>query len=125
MGQPEPIRPTALVVEDDAMQREMISLLLEESEYDVLECESAEAGEATLQQCGSRLRLLITDVNLRGVMNGVELAHTARQSFPELRILVTSGKPTTLRLPDGAKFFAKPWRAIEILREAESARRAN
>ena len=35
MGQSKPFRATALVVEDDAMQREMLALLLEESEYDV------------------------------------------------------------------------------------------
>src|SRR6266478_2204846 len=43
MGQSKPLRATALVVEDDPMQREMICLLLEESEMDVIECESAEA----------------------------------------------------------------------------------
>ena len=46
MGQSKPFRATALIVEDDPMQREMICLLLEESEIDVIECESAEAAEA-------------------------------------------------------------------------------
>ena len=45
MGQSKPFRATALVVEDDPMQREMICLLLEESDVDVIECESAEAAE--------------------------------------------------------------------------------
>ncbi|HSZ96819.1 MAG TPA: response regulator, partial [Bradyrhizobium sp.] len=31
MGQSKPFRPTALVVEDDPIQREMIVLLLEET----------------------------------------------------------------------------------------------
>ena len=35
MGQSKPFRATALVVEDDAMQREMLALFLEESEYHV------------------------------------------------------------------------------------------
>ena len=43
MGQQKPLRATALIVEDDPMQREMICLLLEESDYDVIQCESAEA----------------------------------------------------------------------------------
>jgi len=33
MGQSKPFRATALVVEDDPMQREMICLLLEESDH--------------------------------------------------------------------------------------------
>ena len=49
MGQSKPFRATALVVEDDPMQREMISVLLEESNYDVIQCESAEAAELVLR----------------------------------------------------------------------------
>ena len=79
MGQSKPFRATALVVEDDPMQREMICLLLEESDVDVIECESAEAAELVLEQAGGSLVLLMTDVNLAGHMNGVELAHVARQ----------------------------------------------
>ena len=38
MGQSRPLRAKALVVEDDPMQREMICLLLEESDFDVIAC---------------------------------------------------------------------------------------
>jgi two-component system cell cycle response regulator CpdR len=41
MGQSKPARATALIVEDDPMQRVMICLLLEESDVNVIECESA------------------------------------------------------------------------------------
>jgi len=37
MGQSIPFRATALIVEDDFMQREMMSVLLEESNYDVIQ----------------------------------------------------------------------------------------
>jgi len=47
MGQAKPFRATALVVEDDPMQREMISLLLEESDFDVIRM--AEHRSATLR----------------------------------------------------------------------------
>ena len=50
MGQSKPFRATALIVEDDPMQRDMICLLLEESEVDVIECESAEAAELVLER---------------------------------------------------------------------------
>ena len=121
MGQPNPFRATALVVEDDAMQREMIALLLEESEYDVVQCESAEAAELVLDRMGSTLSLLMTDVNLAGRMTGAELAVIARSRHPSLDVVVTSGKPLTGRLPDGVKFWAKPWAALDVLREAELA----
>ena len=121
MGQSKPFRATALVVEDDAMQREMIALLLEESEYDVVQCESAEAAELVLDRMGSTLSLLMTDVNLAGRMSGTELAAIARSRHPSLDVVVTSGKPLNGSLPDGVKFWAKPWAALDVLREAELA----
>ena len=93
MGQSKPFRATALVVEDDPMQREMICLLLEESEVDVIECESAEAAEAVLERAGGSLVLMMTDVQLAGNMNGVELAHIARKHNPDIGVIVTSGRP--------------------------------
>lgn len=119
MGQSKPFRPTALIVEDDPMQRDMIGLLLEESDFDVIACASAEAAEIVLQRSGDRLSLMMTDVELAGYMNGVELAHIARQCNPELGVIVTSGKPLRAALPEGVKFWAKPWAPLDIIREAE------
>jgi CheY-like chemotaxis protein len=121
VGQTRPFRAIALIVEDDPSQREMISLLLEESHYDVIQCESAEAAERVLANSGGALSLMITDVNLAGSMNGVELAFIAKQRHPKLDVVVTSGRPLAGPLPDGAKFWSKPWAPLDILREAEIA----
>ncbi len=119
MGQSKPLRAIALVVEDDVMQREMTCLLLEESDFNVIECESAEAAELVLERNGGSLSLMMTDVQLAGHMNGVELAHIAKKCNPELDVIVTSGKPLRQPLPDGAKFWPKPWAPLDIIREAE------
>ena len=74
MGQSTPFRAKALVVEDDPMQREMIGLLLEESDFDVIECESAEAAELVLQRVADSLVLLMTDVDLAGHMDGLPMS---------------------------------------------------
>jgi DNA-binding response OmpR family regulator len=121
MGQSKPFRATALIVEDDAMLREMIGLLLEESDFDVIECASAEAAEVVLQRTGDSLSLMMTDVELAGQMNGVELAHIARRCNPALGVIVTSGLPLREKLPEGAKFWAKPWAPLDVIREAERA----
>jgi two-component system, cell cycle response regulator CpdR len=121
MGQAKPFRATALIVEDDLMQREMLSLLLEESGYDVIQCESAEAAELVLDESAGALCLMMTDVQLAGRMNGVELAHVAKDRNPKLDIVVTSGRPLMQPLPNGAKFWAKPWAPLDVLREAEIA----
>lgn len=119
MEQSKPLRATVLVVEDDQMQREMIGLLLEESQCDVIECESAEAAEIVLQRRGESLSLMMTDVGLAGPMNGVELAHIARRCNPALDVIVTSAKPLPQQLPDGVRFWPKPWAPLDIIRMAE------
>jgi DNA-binding NtrC family response regulator len=121
MGRSKPFRATALIVEDDAMQREMISMLLAESEYEVILCESAEEALLVLNRKGRKLSFLMTDVNLVGRMSGVELAAIAHQRHPALDVVVTSGQPLAGRLPDGVKFWSKPWAALDVLREAEQA----
>jgi len=119
MGQSKPYRATALIVEDDPMQRDMICLLLEESEIDVIECESAEAAELVLERAGGSLVLMMTDVQLAGNMNGVDLAHIARKYNPDIGVIVTSGQPLHEELPEGVRFWSKPWAPLDVIREAE------
>ena len=119
MGQSKPFRATALIVEDDQMQREMICLLLEESDVNVIECESAEAAELVLESSGGKVALMMTDVQLAGNMTGVELAHVARKYNPDIGVIVTSGRPLPQELPAGMQFWAKPWAPLDVIREAE------
>jgi DNA-binding NtrC family response regulator len=114
-------RAIALVVEDDPNQRQLLAALLEESEMRVLECESAEAAMCLLDRVGVDVCLLVTDVNLAGVMSGAFLAAHAKQCFPDMNVIVTSGQSRPQYLPEDMKFMPKPWRAIDVLREAERA----
>ena len=116
----KPVKPTALVVEDDADQRELVCALLEECEMAVISCESAESAEAVLERVGGDLSMIFTDINLAGHMSGTELAEIAKDRFPDMTVIVTSGSHAPA-LPAGAMFMQKPWRALDILREAERA----
>ncbi len=107
MGQAKPFRATALVVEDDPMQREMICLLLEESHFDVIECESAEAAALVLQRIAGKIALVMTDVSLAGTMDGVTLAIVAKRCDPTLDVIVTSGSPPPRPLPQGVAILVK------------------
>ena len=69
------------------MQREMLCVLLEECNYDIIQCESAEAAERVLQETARWLALMVTDVELAGNMNGVELAYIAKRYDPALDVL--------------------------------------
>jgi DNA-binding NtrC family response regulator len=118
MGQA--FKPIALVVEDDELQRSLVSALFEESDMRVIECESAEAALLVLDKVGCDVTVLFTDVNLAGTQSGAELADIAKARFPDLTVLVTSGHKRP-DLPDDATFLPKPWRALDLLRYAERA----
>lgn len=119
MGQA--FKPIALVVENDELQRSLIVTLLEESDMKVIQCESAEAAVLILNQSGDHVSMVFTDVELAGLMDGIELAAIAKARFPELHVIVTSGAPRLRRLPDGTTFMAKPWSPIDVLIEAQKS----
>jgi hypothetical protein len=64
MGQAQPKRRTALVVEDDAELRSLTAALLEEEQLDTIECESAEAALAVLLIGGQDIAMIFADVRL-------------------------------------------------------------
>src|ERR1700709_709889 len=101
-------RPIALVVEDDFLQRDSAALLLEQTEMDVFQCESAEAAELVLQKVGGAICFMLTEVNLAGSMTGTELAGLAASRYPKIKIVVTSGNNAP-PLPSGTIFLQKPW----------------
>ena len=119
MGQASPLKPIALVVEDDVLQRELLRILLEESKMEVIMCESAEGALYELAKMGGRVSMMFTDVNLAGKIDGIELAHFAAQCYPRIHVIVTSGNALTKTLPDGVTFIPKPWLPLDVLREAE------
>jgi CheY-like chemotaxis protein len=122
MEQAQTYKRLALVVEDDPVQRETIVTLLQESDMDVIQCESGEAAEMVLEHVGGCLTTLLTDVSLAGSMDGIELAQIAHERYPALRIVVISATPRVSRLPDGTSFISKPWSPLELLRQTQMTR---
>ena len=123
MGQASPDCPVALVVEDDDAVRNLAAAVLEETDLDVITCESAEAAISVLERPGMNVALLFADVRLPGAMDGIALASTVGRRWPETRGVVTSGYDAQAdgRLPQQAVFMQKPWRALDVLVQAERA----
>lgn len=124
MGEAQPFRQFALVVEDDADQRALTAALLQESGLETVECESAEAALATMLLRGREVCLVFADVRLSGVMDGVDLAHELKLRWPSLTVVLTSGSagPWLGHLPPGVEYLPKPWRPLNLLNAAERAR---
>jgi CheY-like chemotaxis protein len=121
MGESNRAAPLALVVEDHAEIRQLAAALFEESEFSVIECESAEAAVSVMQSLGARTALIFIDVRLPGMIDGIDLARVVRTHWPHVEVIVTSGDPgdRLAHLPDGATYMPKPWRALDVLIAAE------
>jgi CheY-like chemotaxis protein len=54
---------------------------------------------------------VFTDVQMPGSMDGLRLAHAVRDRWPPVELIVTSGRTQipAKDLPDGGRFFAKPY----------------
>jgi DNA-binding NtrC family response regulator len=117
-------RRIALIVEDDAELRWLTATLLEESELDIIECESAEAALATMLIRGKDVSMIFADIRLPGVMDGVDLAREVKMRWPHLTVVVTSGNPGERleHLPPSVIYMPKPWRPLNVLMVAERAR---
>ena len=98
----------ALLVEDDPDVRSLAATLIEETDLDVVEEDSAEAALAFLKANARSVALLFADIRLRR-MDGVELARIVKRDWPWIRVLVTSGNPGDRLgdLPRGAKYMQK------------------
>ena len=118
----------ALIVEDDAEVRGLAAALLEETDLQVIEASSAEEALDYLRHHAEEVAFLFADVRLPCLMNGVDLARTVRLKWPWVRTVLTSGQPladASDDMPRDVRFMPKPWRALEVLMEAERAAQAS
>jgi len=81
---------TVLVIDDEEPIRMLISDVLEEAGYRVLEASDGATGLKILQS-ERHVDLLITDVGLPGGFNGRQVADAARQTRPDLKVLFVTG----------------------------------
>jgi len=119
-------RPLALVVEADREERALVSTLLEESEMQVIECDSAEAALAVVERKGHQMAMVFTDVGLAGRMDGVALAQRLDAHHPDMPVVMISAERNRRidDLPENVVYLASPWRPLDVLIVAERARRA-
>jgi CheY-like chemotaxis protein len=109
-GHTTPQRPVVLLVEDEPFVRMATADALEDAGFEVIETANARAAQDVLHH-RTDIRVLFTDVNMPGPMNGLELAALVRSRWPHISVVITSGhlKPGQDTLPQEAVFIAKPY----------------
>lgn len=81
---------------------------------------AANADEAIgILEARADIRLVFTDVEMPGTIDGVKLAHYIRERWPPIHLIVASGKLILeeSQLPAGSRFFAKPYDENTIIEE--------
>jgi DNA-binding response OmpR family regulator len=105
-----------LIVEDEFLIRETLAEALADDGFDVVQAGSADDALAVIAgQMG--IALLLTDLQLPGSMDGMQLARTLRRSMPELAVIFVSGRPDRLAklgMSPRDAIIAKPYRPSEI-----------
>ena len=104
-------QPTVLLVEDEPLVRATQVDILQEAGFWVLEAHDAdEAFEILKRRVG--VRVVLTDVDMPGSLDGFEFSRLVAQGWPEVGVLVISGKafPEEGDLPLSAVSLPKPVR---------------
>lgn len=109
-------RPTVLVVDDEPMIRMFVADILTDAGYAVIEAGSTDAAIDIIED-EANLKAVVTDINMPGGADGIELARRIARSHPDVRVLVVSGRmrPATYTLPEGSGFLGKPFSDQQLL----------
>ena len=105
-----------LVVEDDFLSRLHAINLVEDAGY--LAVEASNADEAiSILEARKDIRIVFTDIDMPGSMDGLKLAHAIRKRWPPIELILTSGHfdISDDDLPERGRFFPKPYRDEEII----------
>ena len=107
-----------LVVEDETINREIMAEALVDAGFRVDEADSADEALRLLGQDG--YQLLVTDIHMRGMMDGIGLAQEAHSSYPKMPIVFVTGRPDVLNRLRGSGIpgmsLAKPFGLEELVR---------
>jgi CheY-like chemotaxis protein len=110
-------RIAVLVVEDEPLILLDIADQLQREGFRVYEAMNADRA-IELLMTHSDIRIVFTDIDMPGSMDGLKLAAAVRNRWPPVKIIVTSGARIVeiTDMPDGSVFFSKPYNHLMVLR---------
>ena len=105
-----------LVVDDEALIRMTTVDIVEDAGYCALEAGNADQAIIMLERW-PEIAAVLTDVNMPGSMDGLQLSRLIRDRWPLIGLVVTSGRFLTkaMQMPAGVHFIAKPYTPDEII----------
>lgn len=113
-GHGPPQTAKIVVAEDDVLMRLMLADVLRYEGFQVFEAAGAHEAISILQ-CTPDVDVVISDMRMRGIQDGLSLARYARAHCPDVSlVLASSDIPSSLDTTFDA-FFVKPFSPREIV----------
>jgi DNA-binding NtrC family response regulator len=108
-----------LIVDDEALIRSFVRDILEDEGYEVKE--AGDVHEALMLLENDGISAVLTDIELPGGLDGLDLARMIRVMWPSMALIVTSGRtlPRPSDLPPHTSLLTKPFspdRLVSIVR---------
>ena len=105
-----------LIVDDEALIRMDVTCILEDAGHSVMEAASADEAITMLERFPG-IDAVLTDINMPGTMDGLQLSQRIRDRWPLIDIVIASGRfaAKAAQMPAGARFILKPYTPFEIV----------
>jgi CheY-like chemotaxis protein len=108
-----PPREIVLVVEDEVLVRYVISDYLRECGYQVIEASNADEACQVLQEASIAVDVLLSNVQMPGLMDGFALARWVRANRSEVGVIlvgtITRAADAAAQLCDEGPMLSKPY----------------
>ncbi len=109
-------KPAVVVVENEPVLLTLAAIIVEDAGFEAIRANNADAAIEVLQTRGD-VRIVFTEIELPGSMDGIRLVATIRDRWPPIELILTSAYPIVPveDIPERGRFFAKPYRPAEIV----------
>lgn len=109
--------PTVLVVEDEPLVRRVATAIIGNAGWHVIAASDSDEALGLLAD-HPEVKVLFTDAELRGQMDGIELSERVHNARPDVELIVTSARRSIPKrqLPDEGTFLRKPYRVWDLIR---------
>jgi CheY-like chemotaxis protein len=114
-------RATVLVVEDDAITRELLAQLLQTSGFEVMASPNGERALLTLCQQGDKIDWLVSKVSLPGLVCGWILKDEYQNHHPDRPVLLIAALDPA-EFPSAHAVFVPPTSPVKVLEVLQALR---
>jgi CheY-like chemotaxis protein len=114
-----------LLVEDEWLIRTIMSEELIDAGFEVTSVETGDEALTLLNGPRGWFTVLVTDIHMPGLTDGIRLARIVRAQFPNVPIIYTTGRPDALDragLPGGRiSTLVKPYKPSRLIEAVRTA----